>query len=259
MKINHFLNGSLIVVMIGIAMQSLQAAENKTIVVYGASGKIGEVVVDEALARGHKVTGISRNPEKLKVDHENFTSAKGDLTDVDSIRELARDADAIVISVVSRTKDNIPENSLVARAASTVEEALSGMEDIPYIVQIGSASLMYGSTLEEITENMKDAPFPFEEGTTMYGVIIGHQISLDSYRASSLPWTIVAPPMKIMGIYPAEGLDSVTTRETWRTSTTGPVIDAEGNKTIYVRDLAKAAIDEIENEKFVGQVFTVGY
>ncbi|MCZ6526088.1 MAG: NAD(P)H-binding protein [Gammaproteobacteria bacterium] len=259
MKVIHLFSKFLIVVMTmtGFAMQSIQAADNKTIVVYGASGRIGEVIVEVALERGYKVIGISRNPDKLQVEHKNFTAKKGDLMDVISIRELARGVDAIVISVLAKARDNQPENSLVAHAAKNMQEALGNLENKPYIVQIGSASLMYGSTLDDIRKNMKDAPFPFEEGTVMYGVLFGHQLSFRTYLASNLPWTIVAPPMKILGIY--ENPDKTTTKETFRTSTSEPLIDTDGNNTIYVRDLARAAVSEIEDRKFERQVFTVGY
>ena len=91
----------------------------------------------------------------------------------------------------------------------------------------------------------------------MHAVLFGHQLSLKAYQESKLAWTIVAPPMKILGIY--ANPDKTTTKETYRTSTSGPLIDTDGNKTIYVRDLARAAVDEIEDRKFVRQVFTVGY
>ncbi len=259
MKVTHLFSKILIAVMTmaGSTMHSLQASDNLTIVVYGASGRIGEVIVEVALERGHKVIGISRHPEKLQLKHKNFTAAIGNLMDISSIRKLASGVDAMVISVSARAKDNRPENSLVAQAAKNVREALSKLEYKPYIVQIGSASLMYGSTFEEVRKNMQDAPFSFEEGTVMHAVLFGHQLSLKTYQASQLHWTIVAPPMKILGIY--ANPDKTTTKVAYRSSTLGPVIAADGSKTIYVRDLARATIDEIEHRKFVRQVFTVGY
>ncbi len=35
------------------------------VVLYGASGMIGSRVLHELLSRGHKVTAVVRNPEKL--------------------------------------------------------------------------------------------------------------------------------------------------------------------------------------------------
>ena len=49
-----------------------------TIVVYGATGKIGSKIVTEALDREHKVIGVSRNPKNLTIDHQNFSAVAGD-------------------------------------------------------------------------------------------------------------------------------------------------------------------------------------
>ena len=259
MKEAHLINKILIVVlaMTGFAMQSLQAADNLSIVVYGASGRVGEVIVEVALERGHKVTGISRHPEKLQFKHKNFTAAQGDLMDVNSIAGFARGADALVISVSAKASDNRPENSLIVEATRNVQEALSKLESKPYIVQIGSANLMYGSTFAEVSKNMNKVHFPYEEGTPMYAVLFGHQLSLQSYQASTLDWTILAPPLRILGIYADK--DKTTARGNYRTSTSAPLVAADGSKSIYVRDLAGATVNEIENRNFVRQVFTVAY
>ncbi|MYJ95676.1 MAG: NAD(P)H-binding protein, partial [Proteobacteria bacterium] len=60
------------------------AQSNQTIVVYGASGNIGGLIVNEALERGHAVIGVSRSPDRLTVEHANFTPVQGDVTDVES-------------------------------------------------------------------------------------------------------------------------------------------------------------------------------
>jgi putative NADH-flavin reductase len=246
-----------LVVLSSVAVPFAQAAESKNIVVYGASGRVGEVIVDVALERGHKVKGVSRHPENLEVRHPNFTAIKGDILDIASIRELAMDADAIVISISAKAKDNTPENSLLVAATKAMQEALSQMETRPYIVQMGGANLMYGSSYKEVKQNMKNAPFDFDEGTSMYAVLFGHQISVDMYRASDLEWTVVVPPMTILGIYRER--DNTTTKESYRTSTSAPLVAADGSKTIYVRDLATATVKEIENREFARQLFTVGY
>jgi len=246
-----------IMLITGSFLQTLPAAEPENIVVYGASGRIGKVIVDEALARGYRVQGVSRNPAKLDVKHSGFSAVKGDVMDVDSIRKLAAGADAVVIAITARAPDNRPENSLLVHATKNMLAALDGMDSRPYIVQIGGANLMYGSTFEEVSENMQDAPFTFDKGSSMYAVLFGHQISVQMYRESDLDWTVLAPPMKILGIY--ANADTTTTRGSYRVSTSGPVVAPGGSRTIYVRDLARAAVDEIEKREFVRQVFTVGY
>ena len=120
---------------------------------------------------------------------------------------------------------------------------------------------MYGSTYEEVKKNMQGAPFNYDKGTDMYAVLFGHQISLEMYKASNLSWTVLAPPIMVLGIYRGKDndLDSTTTRSSYRISTSEVPVDEEGRNTIYVRDLAKATLNEIENRDYNQQVFTVGY
>lgn len=224
-----------------------QAALADRLLVFGASGKIGSEIVQEALGRGHDVIGVSRNPAKLTVDHPGFTAVKGDVTDVASFSGLASDVDVVIISVAGNTHGNEPEQATHAIAARIAIEALSGNEDAPYVLQIGGATTLYGSR-EEMAQNL---PFPAEPGTATWGMFFGHLVALEAYRASDIAWTVLTPPLRIMGEQPRTG--------SYRTSTDGPVYDEEGNSTISRADLAVAAIDEVEHENFVGRRFTIGY
>ena len=231
------------------------AQGNQTIVVYGASGSIGGLIVDEALERGHAVIGVSRSPDRLTVEHPNFTPMQGDVTDVESFTAVTGGADAVVISVQGTPEgDFAPENSTHALAAGTAAAALVSMEDAPYVLQIGGATTML-PTMEEMLAN---APFPVSEGTPVYAMLIGHKVALDTYRASDIDWTVLTPPFSIMGWTP-DGITDTQQRGEYRTSTTEFVTDADGNSAILVADLAAAAVDEVENRTFVRQRFTIGY
>ena len=56
------------------------------IALIGASGFVGSKILAEALQRGHQVTAVVRNPEKLE-SQKNLTTKKTDVLHVD---ELAR-------------------------------------------------------------------------------------------------------------------------------------------------------------------------
>ncbi|MFT4823159.1 MAG: putative NADH-flavin reductase [Halioglobus sp.] len=231
--------------------------ERLNILVYGATGRIGQVIVDEALQRGHRVTGVSRSPEKLDVNHKNFTAAKGDLASRTGIAKLIGWADAVIITISAKSPDNRPENSLLVDATTNVLDILRETQFKPYIVQIGGANLIYGNTYEEVAANMKNATFNYEPGSEMHGVLFGHQLSVEMYRRSNIAWTVVVPPMRILGIYGKP--DRLNHKDKYRTSTSSALVAKDGSKTIYVRDLAKATIDEVENRQFVGQIFTAAY
>ena len=49
------------------------------LLIFGASGATGRVLVSAALAKGHAVTAFVRTPSKLAVSHENLTVIVGDV------------------------------------------------------------------------------------------------------------------------------------------------------------------------------------
>ncbi|MGV2788153.1 NAD(P)H-binding protein, partial [Clostridium perfringens] len=47
----------------------------------GASGTIGRRITEEALRRGHEVTAVLRNPDRLDSEHERLKKVKADVMD----------------------------------------------------------------------------------------------------------------------------------------------------------------------------------
>lgn len=227
----------------------------KEIIVYGASGSIGGVIVDEALSRGHTVVGISREPAKLiKFGNKNFKAVGGDVTDLASFKAVTKGADVVIISVEGFGKDNLPENTIHAQASKLAVRAFTDMRKQPYVIQIGGATTMY-ETEEAMQAHL---PFPAERGSDMYGMLFGHLDALHTYRASHIRWTVLTPPADIDGW--SLGAPPVLKRTgKYRTSMTALVLNGEGKSIVNIADLAVAAVDEAEKEQFVGKRFTVGY
>ena len=57
------------------------------IVLFGASGMIGSRALAEALARGHEVTAVVRDPAKVTTVHPHLAVVAGDVTDLAAVRE----------------------------------------------------------------------------------------------------------------------------------------------------------------------------
>lgn len=66
------------------------------IAVLGATGTTGRFVLDEALARGHEVVALTRDPAKLHVDHENLETVVGDVLDPAAVEKAIAGQDAVV-------------------------------------------------------------------------------------------------------------------------------------------------------------------
>ncbi|MFF7211727.1 SDR family oxidoreductase [Streptomyces sp. NPDC008238] len=96
--------------------------------VTGASGTVGSVVVPELIAAGHEVLGLVRSDAAATaVAAVGGTPLRGDLTDLDSLRAGATQADGVINLAFSNDWSNIePGIEEEARAVKTLAAVLAG-------------------------------------------------------------------------------------------------------------------------------------
>lgn len=66
------------------------------IAIFGATGATGRHLVDQALAAGHRVTILARNPTALSVRHERLRVVPGDARDPDRVAAVIAGQDAVL-------------------------------------------------------------------------------------------------------------------------------------------------------------------
>jgi putative NADH-flavin reductase len=64
------------------------------IVIFGASGKTGTLMVNQALELGHQVTAYIRRTNSLEIKHPNLKIIVGNLNDTEKLKEAITGADA---------------------------------------------------------------------------------------------------------------------------------------------------------------------
>ena len=64
------------------------------IAIFGGTGRVGNEVLNQALAAGHEVVALVRSPEKLTVE-DKLTIIKGNVTDVEAVARTISGADLI--------------------------------------------------------------------------------------------------------------------------------------------------------------------
>ncbi len=203
------------------------------IALIGASGFIGTRLLAELTQRGHDVTAIARNPEKIPTGHKGgtVTAKKGDVFDKEGLTKLLAGHDAIISSVHFLASD--PGVLLDAVRASGVKR---------YLVVGGAGSLEVapGVTLVS-TPNF---PPEYKAEATKGGEFLERL-----RQEKALDWTFLSPSAVIA---PGErtgkfrlGKDQLLTNDK------GSNISAE--------DYAIALVDEIEKPAHSRQRFTVGY
>jgi putative NADH-flavin reductase len=214
------------------------------IVLFGATGNIGQRITAEALQRGHSVTGVVRDPEKVKSPDTRVRLVQGDATDAASVARISKGADAIVSAISPRPNPRGRGAPSLAQAAKTL---IRGARDagVKRLLVVGGA----GSLEVAPGKRLMDAPgFPdaykaeAKEGAD----------SLDVFRSegSGVDWTFLSPAAEIgpgsrTGHYRITGDEFLT--------------DAHGHSRISYEDYAVALVDELERPKHKGKRFGVAY
>ncbi|WP_435226617.1 NAD(P)-dependent oxidoreductase [Streptomyces sp. Tue6028] len=66
------------------------------VTVFGATGGIGRLVVQQLLDAGHQVTALTRSPDKLSLTHPSLTLITGQLSDQSAVTQAITGADAVI-------------------------------------------------------------------------------------------------------------------------------------------------------------------
>ena len=77
------------------------------LVIFGATGSIGRQLVEQALAQGHMVTALARNPVKLNLKHPNLKVVQGDVMDLASVEKAVQGQEAVLCALGAGRKGTI--------------------------------------------------------------------------------------------------------------------------------------------------------
>ncbi len=213
------------------------------IAVIGASGTIGRRIVDEALARGHQVTAVVRNPAGYTQPSQELTVVAGDVLDPKDVARVAADQDVLVSAVGGGGGNGQGHAELIEPAARSLVEGLRTLGGAaPRLIAVGGA----GSLETAPGVRVWDAPgLPDWLLLTMHA----HGDAQEYYNTvADVRWTVLSPAATIE---PGERTGE------YRTGTEQLVTDAEGASCITTEDYAAALVDEIEQPRFTGRRFTV--
>lgn len=186
------------------------------VAIFGGTGRVGGEVVSRALARGHEVAALARDPGRLASVGE-LAVIRGDATDPEAVAAALAGAEAVLSVMGSRTLD----------ATTDLSDATSGV--IGGMVNHGPDRLVLLSHVG-VFLNKVDPQYQH--------VVEEHRRNLAAAGSSGLRWTAVCPP----GITAAPP--------------NGRVEAVVGNRapewSIPRGDLADFLLDQLETEDHVG-------
>jgi len=201
------------------------------IAVIGASGNAGSRIVAELARRGHTITAIARNPDKIAA-LPNVTARQGDAHDQAALTELLKGHDAAISAIHFLASD--PAKLIGAAKASGVGR---------YLVVGGAGSLEVAPGIRLVTT----AGFPAQyKAEAEKGAAFLDLLALEK----GLNWTFLSPSaLFTAGERTAQ----------FRLGTNQLLTAADGKSWISFEDFAVALADEIEHPAHIRARFTVGY
>jgi uncharacterized protein len=201
------------------------------IVLAGATGNIGSRILDEALRRGHRVTGLTRDPAKLAA-RDGLTAKKASTTEVGAFAEALKGHDAAILSVKWNEND-------VHRVLDALRRA--GVKRCLFVVGAGSLLRSDGRThFDHMAEKGIQPPTSKPAALALAEV----------QKVTDLDWTAISPPASIQ--------PGARTGK-FRLGRDHLLEDDKGKSEISREDFAIAILDEIEKPKHIRQRFTAAY
>ncbi|UBU11743.1 NAD(P)-dependent oxidoreductase [Nonomuraea gerenzanensis] len=198
------------------------------ILLFGATGMVGQRIAAELRERGHEVTGLSRTGP-----------VKGDVHDT---AKLAEGHDVIVSAIAPPRDGSEPEPPFLAANRALIDGArTSGVRRVIVVGGAGSLQVAPGQDLVDTP----DFPDVYKKEA------LAGRALLRLYReVEDLDWTFVSPAAQIApgertGIYRLGG-DLLLT-------------DSEGRSFITAEDFAVAIADEVDDQAHPRQRISVAY
>ena len=208
------------------------------IALFGATGMVGSRIAAEAARRGHQVSALVRQPERVAAE-PNIRAAKADVLDAASVGAAVRGHD-VVASAYSPPSQKLGE--LLGASRALVEGVrAAGLKRLVVVGGAGSLEVAPGKQLVD-ADGFPDA---------YKAIALAHREALGYYRTvTDIDWTFFAPAAIIA---PGER------KGAFRTGAGALIADAKGESRISAEDYAIAFVDELEQGRFIRQIATVAY
>lgn len=213
------------------------------VLLIGATGFVGSAVLNELVSRGHKVTAVARNIEKV-AKSELLDVVKEDVANMDAIAKLADGKDAIISAynpgwtnpdIATLISENYPKILSVAKKSGVKRLLIVGGAGTLFCAP-GLRVVDSGAIPEEIMGGVRPLG-DFYLNTLM--------------NEKDIDWVFFSPA----GVFDQQGKKTGN----YRLGKDDLIVDAEGNSHISVQDYADAMVNELEKPAHHKERFTIGY
>jgi putative NADH-flavin reductase len=169
-----------------------RSQKSMNIVVFGANGPTGQLLVRQGLADGHAVTAVTRHPETFSLRHEMLQVVRGDVYDPASVEQAVAGQDAVLSTL------GVPYSR---QPISVYSEGVAHIVEAMKRTGVGRLVCVSSSATDPAVRFMDTGGGFFFERVLkpLITLTIGRTMYADMERmealvmASELDWTIVRP------------------------------------------------------------------
>jgi len=163
------------------------------ITVFGASGRTGIPLVQQALDAGHHVTAFVRTPSRLPIQHERLTIVQGDVIDAAAVDRAIAGSDAVITALSPAKGAPI---DLLPKAADHILAAMRAHNVRRLIWMTGA-----GVRVPQDQPKLIDHVFMFILSTFSRKTLEASRQAIEKVRQSDRDWTVVRAPRLLNGDY----------------------------------------------------------
>ena len=151
------------------------------ITIFGATGTIGRLLVEQSLADGHEVTAFTRDAPRVTGEHDRLQVVEGDVTDPAACLPAVKDADAVIVVLGAGRQGEVREAGTRA-VVEAMQQAGGGR-------LVCQSTLGVGSSRPDLNVWWKYVMF----GALLRPAYADHVRQERVVEESDLDWTIVRP------------------------------------------------------------------
>jgi putative NADH-flavin reductase len=196
---------------------------------FGATGRTGRRVVGHALAFGHTVTALARDPSRL-AGSQSLTIVRGDVLDPVAVGKTIAGAQAVLVTLGGGSVQD--PGTARSEGMRTIVTAMQ-QAGITRIVALGGAGVLDAVPGPGLRSEQPGYPAVFAL------VSREHRAAWEILAASDLEWTFVCPP------------DIPDAAPTGVYKVAADVFPAGGTRSIPNGDVAAFMLGEVSRRQFV--------
>jgi putative NADH-flavin reductase len=210
------------------------------ILILGATGRTGKLILEETLNQGYEVNCLVREPKKITENHNNLKILKGSPERISDLEKAIMDCDGIISALNISRKSDFPWSKL-----RTPPMFLSDvMKNIISLTEKNGLKRIIVCSAWGVAETEKEIPVWFKwfiKNSNNIGVAYkDHERQENELKKSKLDWTIVRPT----------GLTNFKNQK--------KVIESYSNEpkpklTISRKNVAKFMVNALKRNELIGQ------